>query len=114
MGVANTFVELAKIEFFYDQAPEGMKSIGTSYGTSSLGIGSFLSSFILKTVSRITKEHGHKGWILDNLNISHLDYYYAFLAVLTFLNFLVFLVVAKLFVYNDEVTFDKEMEAFAC
>ncbi|KAL3753106.1 hypothetical protein ACJRO7_000495 [Eucalyptus globulus] len=111
MGVADTFVEVAKIEFFYDQAPEGMKSLGTSYFTSSLGIGSFLSSFLLKTVSRITKEHGHKGWILDNLNISHLDYYYAFLAVLTFLNFLVFLVVAKSFVYNEEVTFDKEMEA---
>ncbi|XP_056172614.1 protein NRT1/ PTR FAMILY 5.2-like [Syzygium oleosum] len=111
MGVADNFVEVAKIEFFYDQAPEGMKSLGTSYFTSSLGIGNFLSSFILKTVSRITKEHGHKGWILDNLNISHLDYYYAFLAVLAFLNFLVFLVVAKLFVYNDEVTFDKEKEA---
>ncbi|XP_048127343.1 protein NRT1/ PTR FAMILY 5.2-like [Rhodamnia argentea] len=112
MGVADTFVEVAKLEFFYDQAPQGMKSLGTSYCTSSLGIGNFLSSFLLKTVSRITKEHGHKGWILDNLNISHLDYYYAFLAILTFLNFLVFLVVAKFFVYNEEVTFDKGKEAF--
>ncbi|KAI6698844.1 hypothetical protein NL676_018963 [Syzygium grande] len=51
MGVANTFAEVAKIKFFYDQAPEGMKSLGTSYRTSSLGIGNFLSSFILKTVS---------------------------------------------------------------
>ncbi|KAF8032591.1 hypothetical protein BT93_D1490 [Corymbia citriodora subsp. variegata] len=111
MGVAETFIEVAKIEFFYDQAPEGMKSLGASYYTSSLGIGNFLSSFLLKTVSRITEEHGHKSWILDNLNISHLDYYYAFLAVLAFLNFLVFLVVAKLFVYNNEVTLDKEKEA---
>ncbi|KAF8032588.1 hypothetical protein BT93_D1487 [Corymbia citriodora subsp. variegata] len=111
MGIADTFVEVAKLEFFYDQAPQGMKSLGTSYCTSSLGIGNFLSSFLLKTVARTTKEHGHKGWILDNLNISHLDYYYAFLAVLTFLNFLVFLVVAKFYVYNEEVTFDKEKEA---
>ncbi|KAM5563357.1 protein NRT1/ PTR FAMILY 5.2 [Rosa sericea] len=103
MGIADSFVETAKIEFFYDQAPEGMKSLGTSYFTTSLGIGSFLSSFILSTVSNFTKKHTHKGWILDNLNTSHLDYYYLFLAVLTFLNFLFFLVVAKYYVYNAEL-----------
>ncbi|GLT42274.1 hypothetical protein SLA2020_162850 [Shorea laevis] len=107
MGVADNFVEVAKLEFFYDQAPEGMKSLGTAYFTSSLGIGHFLGSFILTTVSDITKRHGRKGWILDNLNISHLDYYYAFLAILGFLNFLFFLVVARFYVYNQEVTESK-------
>ncbi|XP_062080033.1 protein NRT1/ PTR FAMILY 5.2-like [Humulus lupulus] len=107
MGVADSFVETAKIEFFYDQAPQGMKSLGTSYFTSSLGIGSFLSSFVLTTVSDYTKRHGRKGWILDNLNASHLDYYYAFLAVLSFLNFFFFLFVAKSFVYNADVTESK-------
>ncbi|XVF81031.1 hypothetical protein PTKIN_Ptkin15bG0123800 [Pterospermum kingtungense] len=104
MGVADSFVEVAKLEFFYDQAPDGMKSLGTSYFTSSIGIGHFLGSFVLTTVSDMTKRHGHRGWILDNLNISHLDYYYAFLAALGFLNFLFFLVVAHLFVYNPDVT----------
>lgn len=104
MGVADSFVETAKLEFFYDQAPEGMKSLGTSYFTSSLGIGNFLSSFFLTTVSKFTKRHGRKGWILDNLNVSHLDYYYAFLAVLSFINFFFFLFVAKSFVYNADVT----------
>ncbi|KAI3449811.1 hypothetical protein Pfo_006476 [Paulownia fortunei] len=108
MGVADNFLEVAKIEFFYDQAPEGMKSLGTSYFTTSLGVGYFLSSFLLSTVADITKKDG-KGWILDNLNISHLDYYYAFYAVLSFLNLLFFLVVAKLFVYNTE-TSDTDME----
>ncbi|KAL5561972.1 hypothetical protein UlMin_031719 [Ulmus minor] len=103
-GVAESFVETAKLEFFYDQAPEGMKSLGTSYFTTSVGIGNFLSSFILTTVSNYTKRNGQKGWILDNLNVSHLDYYYAFLAVLSFLNLLFFTVVAKSFVYNSEVS----------
>ncbi|XP_060970694.1 protein NRT1/ PTR FAMILY 5.2-like [Cannabis sativa] len=104
MGVADSFVETAKLEFFYDQAPLSMKSLGTSYFTSSLGIGNFLSSFVLTTVSDYTKRGGRKGWILDNLNVSHLDYYYAFLAVLSFLNFFFFLFVAKSFVYNVDVT----------
>ncbi|GMN49029.1 hypothetical protein TIFTF001_018190 [Ficus carica] len=103
-GIAESFVETAKIEFFYDQAPEGMKSLGTSYFTSSLGIGNFLSSFLLKTVANITKQHGRKGWILDNLNVSRLDYYYALLGVLSFLNFFFFLFVAKRFVYSVDVT----------
>ncbi|XP_017984358.1 PREDICTED: protein NRT1/ PTR FAMILY 5.2 [Theobroma cacao] len=103
MGIADAFVEVAKLEFFYDQAPDGMKSLGTSYFTSSIGIGHFLGSFILTTVSNMTRMHGHGGWILDNLNVSHLDYYYAFLAALGFFNFLVFLIVAKHFVYNADV-----------
>ncbi|GFZ20197.1 peptide transporter 3 [Actinidia rufa] len=110
MGVADNFVEVAKLEFFYDQAPEGMKSLGTAYFTTSLGIGYFLSSFLLSTVADVTKSRGHKGWILDNLNVSHLDYYYAFYAVLSFLNFLFFLVVAKYFVYNAVVDDERRRE----
>ncbi|XXG61879.1 hypothetical protein AAC387_Pa05g0372 [Persea americana] len=90
MGIADAFLEVANMDFFYDQAPEGMKSIGTSYSLTSLGIGNFLSSFLLSTVSHVTKKNGHKGWILDNLNASHLDYYYAFFAALNLLNFLFF------------------------
>ncbi|KAL4394534.1 protein NRT1/ PTR FAMILY 5.2-like isoform X2 [Arachis duranensis] len=106
MGTADAFLEVAKIEFFYDQAPESMKSLGTSYSMTSLGIGNFLSTFVLSTVSHITKEHSseHKGWILNNLNASHLDYYYALLAVLNFLNLIFFLVVVKFYVYRAEVS----------
>ncbi|MED6140617.1 hypothetical protein PIB30_094966 [Stylosanthes scabra] len=106
MGTADAFLEVAKIEFFYDQAPENMKSLGTSYSMTSLGIGNFLSTFVLSTVSHITKKHSreHKGWILNNLNASHLDYYYALLAVLNFFNLLLFLVVVKFYVYRAEVS----------
>ncbi|KAI3931343.1 hypothetical protein MKX01_040260 [Papaver californicum] len=73
-------------------APESMKSIGTSYYTTSLGIGQFLSR-----------------WILNNLNASRLDYFYAFLGVLSVLNLIVFLIVSKKFVYN----IDQEPEEFS-
>lgn len=106
-GIADSFAEVAKLEFFYDQAPEGMKSLGTSYFTSSLGIGHFLSSFLLKTVADIT-EKTHTNWILDNLNVSHLDYYYALLAILGFINFLFFLVGSKFYVYNVDSAESKQ------
>jgi len=104
LGIADTFVEIAKTEFFYDQAPESMKSLGTSYSSTTISMGNYLSTFLLSNVAHLTSKHGHKGWILDNLNISHLDYYYAFLALLSVVNFFFFLVIAKFFVYNDDVT----------
>ena len=110
MGTADAFLEVAKIEFFYDQAPEIMKSLGTSYSMTSLGIGNFLSSFLLSTVDHITKKHGdHRGWILNNLNSSHLDYYYAFFAILNLLNFVFFLVMTKFYVYKAEVSDSMEV-----
>ncbi|WOL10637.1 hypothetical protein Cni_G19396 [Canna indica] len=102
MGVADSFLEVAKIEFFYDQAPEGMKSLGTSYSMTSLGVGNFLSSFLLSTTARITRRNGRTGWILNNLNASHLDYYYAFFATLNCLNFVFFAVVSRFYVYRAE------------
>ncbi|KAK7354928.1 hypothetical protein VNO80_14170 [Phaseolus coccineus] len=104
MGTADAFLEVAKIEFFYDQAPESMKSLGTSYSMTALGIGNFLSTFILSTVSHVTMKHGHKGWVLNNLNASHLDYYYALLAILNLVNLIFFMVVAKLYVYRAEIS----------
>ncbi|KAG5236385.1 proton-dependent oligopeptide transport family protein [Salix suchowensis] len=111
MGTADAFLEVAKLEFFFDQAPESMKSLGTSYSTTSFGVGNFISSFLLSTVSHITKKHGHRGWILNNLNASHLDYYYAFLAILNFLNFIFFLVVIRFYVYKAEVSDSMEVLA---
>nr|KYP37100.1 Peptide transporter PTR3-A [Cajanus cajan] len=104
MGLGEAFVEVSKIEFFYDQAPESMKSLGTSFSITTVGIGSYISTFLLSTVSHITMKHGHKGWILNNLNASHLDYYYGFFVVLNFLNFILFLVATKYFVYRAEIS----------
>ncbi|XP_058770780.1 protein NRT1/ PTR FAMILY 5.2-like [Vicia villosa] len=104
MGTADAFLEVAKIEFFYDQAPESMKSVGTSYSSTTIGVGNFMSSFLLTTVSHITKQHGHRGWILNNLNESHLDYYYAFLALLNLLNLVFFAIVIRFYVYRVEVS----------
>ncbi|KAE8726345.1 Protein NRT1/ PTR FAMILY 5.3 [Hibiscus syriacus] len=88
-------LEVAKLEFFYDQALESMKSLRASYYPTSHGIRHFLSSFLLSTVSDVTRRHGHQGRILNNLNKSRLDCYFAYFAVLCLLNFIFFAVVIK-------------------
>ncbi|CAA6673294.1 unnamed protein product [Spirodela intermedia] len=52
---------VAKIEFFYDQAPESMKSLGTSYAMTTLGVGNFLSSILLSSMASLTRRNGHRG-----------------------------------------------------
>ncbi|CAA7410521.1 unnamed protein product [Spirodela intermedia] len=104
MGVADAILEVAKIEFFYDQAPESMKSLGTSYALTTIGVGSFLSSILLSSMASLTRRNGHRGWILNNLNASRLDYYYAFFAVLNGVNFIFFLIVCKFYEYRAETS----------
>ncbi|CAN6486185.1 unnamed protein product [Victoria cruziana] len=102
IGVADALVDVAKLEFFYDQAPTTMKSLGTSYFTSCIGLGNFLSSFILKTVEKVTGHGGRQGWITNNANMSRLDYYYGLLAAISAVNFIFFLFVSRQYTYRAE------------
>ncbi|KAK4789999.1 hypothetical protein SAY86_017303 [Trapa natans] len=100
LGIADTFLEVAKLEFFYDQAPIGMKSLGTSYYSTSMGLGSFANVFVMNVIANLSKRNGQPGWITNNLNKSRLDYYYVVIACLAVVNFLYYLVVTKYYVYN--------------
>ncbi|KAG0552877.1 hypothetical protein BDA96_01G545900 [Sorghum bicolor] len=103
MGLADAFLVVGKLEFFYDQAPEGMKSLGTAMSLTAYGIGNFLSSLLLSTVTRITRKRGN-AWVKNNINDSNLDYYYAFLTVLGGVNFAAFLVLSTMYRYKAEST----------
>jgi dipeptide/tripeptide permease len=103
MGLADAFLVVGQLEFFYDQAPEGMKSLGTAMSLTAYGIGNILSSFLLSTVTRITRERGN-AWVTNNLNASNLDYYYAFLTVLGGVNFVVFLALSTRYRYKAQST----------
>ncbi|KAF0894046.1 hypothetical protein E2562_033925 [Oryza meyeriana var. granulata] len=93
MGVADAFLVVGQIEFFYDQAPESMKSLGTAMSLTAYGAGNLLSSAILTLVERVTGEKG-TPWVTNNLNASRLDYYYAFLGTLGAVNLLAFVVLS--------------------
>ncbi|KAG8073393.1 hypothetical protein GUJ93_ZPchr0006g44470 [Zizania palustris] len=103
MGVADAFLVVGKIEFFYDQAPESMKSLGTAMSLTAYGIGNMLSSFLLSVVSRVTEQRGN-AWVTNNLNASHLDYYYALLTLLAVVNIVVFVVLSSRYSYKAEAT----------
>lgn len=101
-GIAEGFLESGRLEFFYDQVPESMQSIGTALYTTTLGIGSFLASFLISVTSEISGRKGHTSWFLDNLNESRIYYYYSFITILSILNFIYFLVVCRFYDYKRE------------
>ncbi|PWZ54913.1 Protein NRT1/ PTR FAMILY 5.2 [Zea mays] len=101
MGAADAFLVVGQIEFFYDQAPESMKSLGTAMSLTAYGVGSMLSSAILAAVERVTARRG-TPWVTDDLNASHLDWYYAFLAVLAAANLGAFVALSRGYSYRAE------------
>ncbi|KAI6676082.1 hypothetical protein NL676_036878 [Syzygium grande] len=107
LGIADVFNAIGLLEFFYDQSPEDMQSLGTTFFTSGIGVGNFLNSFLVTMVDKITGKFGQKRWIGNNLNDSHLDYYYGFLLVISTLNLGAFLWASSRYVYKREI---KEVE----
>lgn len=102
MGIGDVFNSVGLLEFFYDQSPEDMQSLGTTFFTSAIGIGNFLNSFLVTMVDKTTGKNGAKSWIGKNLNDSHLDYYYLFLFGLAVANMGVFLWASNVYVYKRE------------
>nr|CAB3499423.1 unnamed protein product [Digitaria exilis] len=104
MGAADAFLVVGQIEFFYDQAPETMKSLGTAMSLMANGVGNMLSSALLAVVERATEGRGRTPWVGNDLNASRLDCYYAFLAALAAANLAAFAVLSCRYEYRAEST----------
>ncbi|CAN6822920.1 unnamed protein product [Brassica oleracea] len=104
LGIGGVFDAIGLLEFFYDQSPEEMQSLGTTFFTSGIGLGNFLNSFLMTMIDKITSKGGGKSWIGDNLNDSRLDYYYGFLMVISIVNMGLFLWAASKYIYKSDET----------
>lgn len=82
-GVADVLTSVGMQEFFYDQVPRELRSVGLSLYISTFGVGSFISSFLISIIERLTGGKGRDSWFANNLNRAHLDYFYWLLAGLS-------------------------------
>jgi len=90
VGAAEVFTTTGVLEFFYDQSPGGMKSMGTSLAHLAIAAGSYLNSAVLGGVAWATAPGGAPGWIPDDLNEGHLDYFFWLLTAPSVVNLLHF------------------------
>ncbi|EFJ26574.1 hypothetical protein SELMODRAFT_18018, partial [Selaginella moellendorffii] len=76
VGASEIFTSLGQLEFFYDQAPDAMRSLATALALSTVALANYLSSFLVAVISHATSSSGSYGWIPNNLNRGHLDYFF--------------------------------------
>ncbi|KAM5551702.1 protein NRT1/ PTR FAMILY 5.4-like [Rosa sericea] len=101
-GMSDAFTVVGLQELFYDQMPDAMRSLGAAAYISILGVGSFVSSFIISLVETISRNSG-EPWLGNNINRAHLDDFYWVLAGLSALFFGAYVWVATRFVYKKVV-----------
>lgn len=101
-GVCDVFTMVGLQEFFYDQVPNELRSMGLALYLSIFGVGSFLSGFLISVIEKVTGKDGQDSWFANNLNKAHLDYFYLLLAGFSAVGFTLFIYFAKSYIYNHK------------
>ena len=95
VGASEVFMYVGQLEFFNGQAPDGIKSFGSSLCMASISLGNYVSSLLVYMVMGITARGENPGWIPNNLNVGHMDRFFFLVAVLTALDFVLYLLCAR-------------------
>ena len=109
-GVSETFTYIGQMHFFYDQAPDAMRSIGSALPQASVALGNYVNTFLVLMVSRAT---GTPGWIPDSgsIDIGHLDYFFFLVSILALVNFGLFSILSMQYKYTDRHDFSPSPQA---
>lgn len=95
VGSSEVFMYVGQLEFFNGQAPDGIKSFGSSLCMASISLGNYVSSLLVNMVMGITARGNKDGWIPENLNRGHMDRFYFLIAVLTGFDFVIYVFCAR-------------------
>uniref|UniRef100_A0A3B6HXC6 Uncharacterized protein n=1 Tax=Triticum aestivum TaxID=4565 RepID=A0A3B6HXC6_WHEAT len=85
-GTAGVFAGIGMVEFFYDEAPYTVKSLCAAFSQLAVASAAYFNALVFSVVAVATKHGGAPGWIPDNLNEGHLDYFFWMMAALSLLN----------------------------
>ncbi|KAM7266020.1 hypothetical protein ACFE04_003703 [Oxalis oulophora] len=100
IGAGDAFTLVGLQEYFYDQVPDSMRSLGIAFYLSVIGAGNFLSSILITLIDHVT-EKGGKSWFGKDLNSSRLDNFYWLLAVIATANMFVYVFLARRYSYKN-------------
>ncbi|KAK4278608.1 hypothetical protein QN277_016435 [Acacia crassicarpa] len=103
IGCAEVFMFIGQLEFFYEQAPDAMRSLCSALQLLTVALGQYLSSLLVTIVTSISTKNGSPGWIPDNLNYGRIHYFFWLLAVLSALNLVIYVLVARMYKYKRPV-----------
>ncbi|CAN6337605.1 unnamed protein product [Urochloa humidicola] len=109
-GVADAFMDVGRMEFLYDQAPESLRSTAAALYWLTNSMGSYLGTLLVTVVHDKTRRSGQ--WLQDNLNRGKLDSYYWLVVALQVLNLGYYFVCVKYYTFKplETTVDDKEVE----
>ncbi|XVF43041.1 hypothetical protein PTKIN_Ptkin02bG0008900 [Pterospermum kingtungense] len=100
-GIAEAFMSVGHMEFFYDQAPESMRSTASALFWTAISIGNYVSTLLVSLVHKFTAKPDGSNWLPDNnLNKGKLEYFYWLLTGLQVVNLVYYICCAKLYTYK--------------
>ncbi|GMN47750.1 hypothetical protein TIFTF001_016924 [Ficus carica] len=100
VGFGDGFALVGLQEYFYDQVPDSMRSLGIAFYLSVIGVANFISSLLITAVDHVTEKSG-KSWFGKDLNSSRLDKFYWLLAAMTAANLFFYVLLARRYSYKN-------------
>ncbi|PON59933.1 Proton-dependent oligopeptide transporter [Parasponia andersonii] len=100
VGFGDGFALVGLQEYFYDQVPDSMRSLGIAFYLSVIGAANFLSSLLITVVDHVTEKSG-KSWFGEDLNSSRLDKFYWLLAAMVAVNLCFYVLLARRYSYKN-------------
>ncbi|CAM6023233.1 unnamed protein product [Sphagnum balticum] len=97
IGLGEVLASIGRLEFFYEQAPDSMRSLGAAFLAATSGLGAYLGSFLVAATMKLTGRNGRRSWISNTISNGHIDYYFWLLAVLSVINLMAFLYFASIY-----------------
>ncbi|CAH8327130.1 unnamed protein product [Eruca vesicaria subsp. sativa] len=112
-GVAEAFMSIGHMEFFYDQAPESMRSTAMALFWVAISIGNYVSTLLVTLVHKFSAKPDGSNWLPDNnLNRGRLEYFYWLITILQVVNLVYYLWCAKIYTYKPvQVHHSKEVNS---
>ncbi|KAI7996677.1 Protein NRT1/ PTR FAMILY 3.1 [Camellia lanceoleosa] len=108
-GVAEAFMSIGHMEFFYDQAPESMRSTAMALFWSAISLGSYLSTLLVTVVHKLSAGPGGSNWLPDyNLNEGKLEYFYWLITLMQIINLVYYVFCAKFYTFKPVEIHRKE------
>ncbi|KAJ7562103.1 hypothetical protein O6H91_03G055400 [Diphasiastrum complanatum] len=101
VGASEVFTYMGQLEFFYDQAPDAFRGIGSAISLAAMAGGSYLSNTIIFITTKATSSQHSPGWLPRNLNEGKLDVYFWVLSFICLMNCIYFVICAQFYQYTN-------------
>ena len=97
LGISDIFTVVAMQEFFYNEVPVRMRTMGFALYKSVFGVGSFLSALLISVIELFTSSRARQSWFSDDMTQARLDLYYWVLALASALSLLLYSILCRFF-----------------